>query len=260
MIERLKAIVREAANLMSPQGGFKIMEKHGHENIVTSSDLAVQDFLQSELAKLTPGCGFICEEKDVNDSGHRLVWIIDPIDGTANYARGADQCAICAGLCEDGDMKMSAVFMPYTDEMFWAERGRGAFRNDAPIHASGRSFEDCIMCTALPVYYKDHARWCADVILDVFSQCNDIRRLGAAAPEICYVAMGRFDMYFEYYLSAWDFAAASLILEEAGGKICDLRGRRPDFARGSGILCANTNANLSRLSEIVSKHSQHTMQ
>lgn len=254
MIEKIKEIVREAAQLMAAPDQIKVMQKGGCENIVTSSDIAVQDFLRERLAALVPDCGFVCEEGDVADIKHRLVWVIDPIDGTANYARGVDQCAICVGLCEDGKVIASVVYMPRTDEMFHAVRGSGAWLNGSPIHVSDRGFEDAVMCTALPVYHKEQAAWCAGAIHDVFMQCNDIRRLGAAAPELCYVAMGRFDMYFEYKLSAWDFAAASLIVEEAGGVLCDLSGNALNPLRHSGVLAANSRENLARLTDIIKKH------
>ena len=254
MIEKVIGIVREAASLMLQPEQIEIKQKGGFENIVTSADIAVQNFLQEKLSALLPGCGFICEEGDSADAAHEYVWIIDPIDGTANYARGADQCAICVGLYSKGAMQLSVVFLPRTGELFQAERGKGARLNGRSIHVSDRGFDNAIMCTAMPVYYKEQASWCAAAIHDVFMQCNDIRRLGAAAPELCYVAMGRFDMYFEYRLGAWDFAAASLILTEAGGLLSDLDGNPLDPTKSSGVLAANSRANLDRLTSIISQH------
>ena len=239
---------------MASPDNIQIMQKGGNENIVTSADLAVQEFLRQRLSELLPESGFICEEGDIADVRHERVWIIDPIDGTANYARGVDQCAICVGLCHFGAMEMSVVYLPRTDEMFTARRGEGAWRNGERIHVSDRPFDNAIMCTALPVYHKEQAAWCSEAIRDVFMQCNDIRRLGAAAPELCYMAMGRFDMYFEYLLGAWDFAAASLIVEEAGGMLCNIYGNPLNPMAGSGVIAANNNANLLRLSGIIKSH------
>ena len=263
-IDRLKDIVRKASKLMLTDV-FEIKSKDGFTNIVTSSDVAVQKFLCQALAQEMPGCGFLCEEEDVNNIGQEYVWIIDPIDGTANYSRGIDQCAICVGLRHmthyatddasvaetDGEMMMGVVYLPRTNEMFWAEKGRGAYLNDRQIHVSDRPFADGVMCTALPVYHKEYADVCARIIKDVFMECNDIRRLGACAPELCYLAMGRFDMYFEYLLSPWDFAAASLIVEEAGGCIVDLAGLPLTCTQPKGVLAANSKESLDRLQEIV---------
>lgn len=259
MLNTLTDIVVEASGLMVTDG-FSISQKQGASNIVTSSDIAVQEFLRQRLSILLPGSGFICEEEDVHDVSHDDVWIIDPIDGTANYSRGIRECAVCVGLQHAGAMEIAAVYMPRTDELFAAERGKGAFlhhprtgKSSQQIHVSERPFSDAIMCTALPVYYKEYASVCADIIRETFLQCNDIRRFGSAASELCYLAMGRCEMYFEYLLSPWDFAAASLILEEAGGVLCNLEGHPLLFTQPSGVLAANNVENLNRLIEIVRK-------
>ena len=250
MISRLTDIIREASRLMLTDT-FQISQKEGFANIVTSSDLAVQEFLKRELAALLPGSGFLCEEEDRHTLDHEFTWIIDPIDGTANYSRGIDQCAICVGLKHNDYMELSAVFLPRTEELFTAVRHQGAFLNGRPIHVSSRSFQDAVMCTALPVYHKEYAEVCSRIILNAFMQCNDIRRFGAAAPELCYLAMGRCELYFEYLLSPWDFAAASLILQEAGGVCCSRDGAPLDFTSPSGVLAANNTENLQRLVSIV---------
>lgn len=254
-IEKLKEIASEAAKLMEGQG-FEVSEKDGYANIVTTADVAVQEFLRGRLAAELPGSEFICEEGDAkavaNPNGD--VWVIDPIDGTANFARGIPQCAICVGLRRGGSVVMSVVYLPFTSEMFWAERGKGAWRNGERIHVSDRPFENAILSTALPVYHKEAAARCANIICDTFMQINDVRRFGAAAPELCYLAMGRTELYFEYLLSAWDFAAASLIVEEAGGCLCRPDGKPLDTAAPSGVIAANSRHNLRRFLDIVLKH------
>lgn len=110
------------------------------------------------------------------------------------------------------------------------------------------------MCTALAVYRKEYARLCSEIILDTFLQCNDIRRFGSAAPELCYLAMGRCELYFEYQLSPWDYAAASLIVEEAGGSLSALDGSPLSLTHPSGVLAANCSQNLQRLQGIVRQH------
>ncbi len=233
---------------------FEIEEKGDIANIVTSSDIAVQDFLCSKLSEVIPGSGFLCEENDVCDLTKEYTWVIDPIDGTCNYARGIDQCAICVGLRHNDEMCMGVVYLPRTEELFHAVKGQGAFLNDKQIHVSDRSFENSVMCTALAVYHKEYAQVCSDIIVDTFLQINDIRRFGAAAPELCYLAMGRCELYFEYLLSAWDYAAASVILTEAGGVVSDLKGNPINGVSATGILAANNANNLNKLKDIVTKH------
>ena len=111
MIEQLIHIVREASGLMATDG-FEITQKGGCANIVTSSDVAVQELLRKRLSALFPGSGFLCEEEDIHDLQHQYTWIIDPIDGTANYSRGIDNCAICVGLKKDQEMSMGVVYVP----------------------------------------------------------------------------------------------------------------------------------------------------
>lgn len=247
--ELLKNIVREASCLMRTD--FDVSCKDGLSNIVTSSDLAVQDFLCKRLAEVLPDSGFICEEEYINDSSCEYTWIIDPIDGTANYSRGIDQCAICVALKHNADIVLGVVYIPATDEMFSAVRGGGAYLNDNRISVSSRMFENSILCTALPVYHKEYTNVCSSIIRKAFLNVNDIRRFGACAPELCYLAMGRCELYFEYILSPWDFAAASLVLTEAGGVITDLKGERLTYLCKSGVIAANNAENHRRMADIV---------
>ena len=121
-------VVKEASSLMLTDH-FDVAQKGGYSNIVTSSDLAVQEFLCSRLAELMPGSGFLCEEEDMQDATHEYTWIIDPIDGTANYSRGIAQCAICVGLRVGTEMRLGVVYLPRTGELFSAEKGKGAYLN-----------------------------------------------------------------------------------------------------------------------------------
>jgi len=254
-LESLVDIVKEAAGLMVTDG-FDISQKDGFANIVTSSDVAVQSFLCDRLAALLPESGFLCEEEDMNDTSRELTWIIDPIDGTANYSRGIAQCAISVALKHAADIVLGVVYLPRTGELFTARRGCGAWLNGSRITVSARPFANAVMCTALPVYHKEHTGLCSAIIRDVFMQCNDIRRFGAAAPELCYLAMGRCELYFEYMLSPWDFAAASLIVTEAGGMLAGLDGQPLTCTRQSGVIAANNKENLQKLLEVVKKKVQ----
>lgn len=256
ILDDVKSIVINASSLML-KTDFNIKEKGDVANIVTSSDIAVQENLCKELANIIPGCGFLCEEEDLIDYSHEYTWIIDPIDGTCNYARGIDQCAICVGLRNYDKLILGVVYLPRTKEMFHAITGHGAFRNDKPIQVSDRTFANSVMCTALSVYHKEYTKICSDIITDTFLKINDIRRFGAAAPELCYLAMGRCELYFEYLLSPWDYAAASVILKEAGGIITDLKGNEIDGISPSGIIAGNTIENHTKLQHIVMKHMDH---
>ena len=253
-IEQIIDVVRQAAHLMV-RSGFEVHDKGTIENLVTSSDIAVQEFLTERLAKLLPGSGFLCEEEDLNDiAGHEYVWVIDPIDGTANYARGNRNCCISVALTRVGEQYMGVVYSPWREECYWAEKGKGAYCNGKAIHVSDRPFENGLLFTAMSTYIKEWSRLCSDIIYDLYMQCNDVRRTGSAAVELCLTASGYTDLYFELRLMPWDYAAATLILKEAGGYICNFNGEFPSLYVPDMVIAANTESNCKRILDTVRKH------
>ena len=255
ILEQTIQAIREASSLMvSPGEGFSIEQKGGLENIVTSSDIAVQKRLCESLERILPGCGFICEENDVFDPDKEFVWIIDPIDGTANYARGWGECAISVALTQGTDILMGIIYSPGRNELYYAEKGKGAFCNGKRITTSDRTFEDGILCSALSTYRKQFSGVCSDIIMDTYRQCNDIRRFGAASVEFGFLAKGLCELYFEIRLQPWDYAAGILLIREAGGVITNLDGDQPSFS-GPDLVCAANNAgNHARLLGIIRSH------
>lgn len=249
LLEKVIAIVKEASALMV-NNDFEIHEKNGFENLVTSSDLAVQQFLTDKLSKLLPGSGFFCEEEDAHDV-ESYTWIIDPIDGTANYARQIADCCISVGLSYQGSLILGVVYSPGRGKMYYAEKGKGAFMNGKPIHVSDRPFENGMFCTAMSTYHKEYAKVCSDIIYEAYMQCNDLRRFGSAAVELCMMAEGKVELYFEMQLQPWDYAASTLILQEAGGTTMDLEGNQPSLTHSSLFVAANTTENCQRLLSIV---------
>ena len=253
-IEQIVAVVREASLLMVREG-FSVEEKGSRENIVTSSDVAVQHFLTEKLGALLPGSGFLCEEEDLSDTAHEAVWIIDPIDGTANYARGIESCAISVALLWKGVLSAGVVYSPWRGELYTAEKGGGAFCNGMPIRVSDRPFEAGLLFTAMSTYRKEFARSGSDIIFDIFMDCNDFRRTGSAAVELSLMGAGKAELYFEMRLMPWDYAAAGLILQEAGGVISGFDGTAfPSLSEPSMVLAANSAENLRRLVAIVHRH------
>ena len=182
------------------------------------------------------------------------VWVIDPIDGTANYSRGIDHCCISVALEHLGEIILGVVFSPARNEIYTAEKGKGAFCNGKPIHVSERSFGNSLFCTAMSTYRKEYAGICNDVIMDTYRQCNDFRRFGSAAIELCFLARGFIELYFEFRLQPWDYAAAMLILTEAGGYIRNLDGSLPRLNSPDLVFAANSEDSINRLSGIVRGH------
>ena len=238
MLQQVADIVQEAAALMTADR-FTVMQKDGLTNLVTSSDLAVQHFLTGRLSELLPGSGFLCEEEDLRDLAEEYVWIIDPIDGTANYARGLSDCCISVALARGGALLLGVVYSPRRDELYTAELGKGARCNGRPIRVSERPFSDGLLCTAMSTYRKELAQACSDIIYEIYMQCNDLRRWGSAAVELCLLASGAVELYFEMRLQPWDYAAAMLILHEAGGFIAGWNGGAPSLTQPSLVVAAN---------------------
>ncbi len=253
MLQKVIDIVKEASALMTSDH-FTVMEKGGRENLVTSSDIAVQHFLTERLAALLPGCGFLCEEEDFRDLEEEYVWIIDPIDGTANYSRGIADCCISVALARKGALQLGVVYSPARGELYSAELGKGAQCNGHPIHVSDRPLADGLFCTAMSTYCKEYAKTCSDIIYDIYMQSNDTRRWGSAAIELCLLASGVVELYFEMRLQPWDYAAAMLILHEAGGRIASWNGLPPSLEKQSLVVAATRPDSRGALLAVVHCH------
>ena len=253
MVEKVIEIVKEAAILVK-DAQFDVNAKSGNVNIVTTSDLLVQRYLHEKLGMLFPEAGFYCEEEDLQETEQEYLWVIDPIDGTMNYARGIPESAISVALLHNNEPILGVVWNIFTGDVYSAVAGEGARKNGTPISVSQRAFKDALFCTAMSTYRKEMAGVCNDIIMDAYMQCNDVRRFGAAALELCYLAEGRCELYFEIRIFPWDYAAAGFILKEAGGVMSGFYGKHIPYDRPSTIIGANTQENHAKLCEIVWKY------
>lgn len=252
MLQDIEDIVRMSGRRVAEAHGFTVENKGARENLVTSMDVENEAFLRSELTSLIPGSAFVGEEGDeaeILDEGY--TWIVDPIDGTTNFSRGIPMVGISVALFRDGEPYIGVVYNPFTDTLWKAERGMGAFRNGEMIHVSDRAMADGIMCTAWCTYEKRLAPPCWEVSERLHPMINDIRRIGTAACELSMLAEGAVDLYFEIRLSPWDHAAALTILEEAGGCYCAIEGDVV-FDRPCPIIAANNRENLDAIRVVVS--------
>lgn len=250
IIDSVKEIVKEASKIMLKRD-FLVSEKGDASNLVTTADVAVQKFLEDNLTNILPGSTFFGEEGDVPQEISEYLWINDPIDGTANFARDLGLSVISVALLKNMKTIIGVVYNPYRDEMFWAEVGKGAFLNDEQICVSDKPWRKSMLCSAMSLYDKSFAKPCFNIIEKVYSETDDLRRLGTAALEMCELAAGRVDLYFEVRLSPWDYAAASLIIAEAGG-CCEMMFHDSiTLNKPSGIIAANNQENFERLKTIV---------
>ncbi|WP_137388196.1 inositol monophosphatase family protein [Rhodoligotrophos defluvii] len=212
----------------------------GPADFVSNADRQAEDTLREELARARPGYGFLLEERGEikgTDPNHR--WIIDPLDGTTNFLHGIPHFAISVGLQRDDTIVAGLIYNPISDEMFTAERGRGAFLNDRRLRvAARRELAQAVVACGIPHNGRgDHGLF-REELARVQAKAAGIRRLGAAALDLAYVAAGRYDGYWERGLKAWDIAAGLLIVREAGGTVGDIDGRADVLATGN-ILAAN---------------------
>ena len=239
------ALVSSTKNLiLSEQEKAEVTVK-GAADYVTNVDVAVQEFLKRELAERFPDVRMLAEEQ-VNTGFVKegKYWILDPIDGTTNFIKDYHVSAISVGLINDGKSYIGVVYNPYLDEMFTAERGKGAFLNGKPIHVSRNPLSEGIVLFGTAPYYEELSRKSFDLAYEYFRQALDIRRSGSAAIDLCSIAAGRAEVYFELRLSPWDYAAGSLIVEEAGGVVTTVDGGEITFERPCSVLAANGRAKL----------------
>lgn len=217
-----------------------IDEKAGHANFVTTYDKKVQQELREKLLQILPEAVFVGEEEDIHASiAEGYAFIVDPIDGTTNFIKDYHMSAISVGLARDGERYMGVVYNPYLNEMFTAVKGQGACLNGKPIHVSSQPLHNGIVLFGTAPYYEELSRKSFEMAYDYFKKALDIRRSGSAALDLCSVAAGRAEVFFELRLSPWDFAAGSLIVEEAGGKVTTVEGEPLSLHAPCSLLATN---------------------
>lgn len=242
MMEEIIAAVRAAGALVRDAADISAHthEKTSQRDLVTDYDLAVEAKLKKDLLALLPEAVFFGEEEKENrDAGRGWAFIVDPIDGTTNFTPGLRQSAVSVALAKDGRVEYAVVYDPAKEELFSAKRGGGAFLNGRPIAASGRDVAHGLVIVGSSVYYRELAAPTFRTLAFLFDRAMDFRRLGSAALDLCYVACGRAEMFYEYRLSPWDYAAGSLIVEEAGGCTADMGGRPLPITAPSGVWASN---------------------
>jgi myo-inositol-1(or 4)-monophosphatase len=253
LCKKTRKNVKQAAKIVL-KGATTTLEKDGAANIVTDADLNVQTFLKEKLHKLLPQAGFLCEEGDFIPEEKEYMWVIDPIDGTTNFARNIPEHGISVGLLYKNQPVLGVVYCPRLNLMFHATKGGGAFVGRKRISVSDKPFKASLLCTALCLYKKELAHICSSIISDTFPLCSDIRRFGSCALELCFLAMGRCDLYFEIRVFPWDFAGAYVILTEAGGILKGYNGSEPCLNKPTMLVGANNKENFNKLNSIVMKH------
>jgi myo-inositol-1(or 4)-monophosphatase len=202
------------------------VSKKGAGDYVSAADIKAEQVLFEELMRVRPGYGFIGEERGLIEGSDKThTWIVDPLDGTTNFLHAIPHFAVTAALERDGVIVAGVTYNPISNEMFWAEKGKGAYLNDKRLRvAARRNLDETVLATGIPFIGKPgHAVFLKE-LHQVAQRVSGVRRFGSAALDLAYVAAGRFDGYWERGLQNWDMAAGTLLVTEAGGKVTDADG------------------------------------
>jgi len=222
------------------RGHLHVDAKSGRADLVTQYDKQVQERLRTGLGEIMPEAHFVGEEGSTQEySPTGSFFIVDPIDGTTNFIKDYHLSSISVALVRDGAAELGVVYNPYTDEMFHAQRGQGAFCNGRRLHVSNEPLENAIVVFGTAPYHDELKEKSFKIAYDYFKKALDIRRSGSAALDLCSVAAGRAELFFELVLAPWDYAAGALIVEEAGGVASDMDGRELVYDRPCSVLARN---------------------
>lgn len=260
LLQEVLAAARAAGEIIAEHHKKPRRIKHkGRIDLVTETDLTVEGFLKKRLEPLLPGASFMAEESYAggplngpsSPPDEQAVWIIDPLDGTTNFAHQIPFVATSIGLWHKGRVELGVIGAPLLGEYFWAARGRGAFCNGAPIKVSGCvALREALVATGFPYTIADDAAKISAMLRRVLEAAQGVRRCGAAALDLAYMAAGRYDAFYENGLKPWDTAAGTLLVEEAGGLVSRYDGG-PYTPGDDGVLCAASPALHRAMLELV---------
>ncbi len=235
-------IVRAAGARIRDAVSFTVEQKSSFRDLVTSCDKETQRYLVEQLCAVCPSAGFLCEEEESHPVADGYQFIIDPIDGTANFVNQFQHSAISVAFATKNEVIWGIAYNPFTDELFEAEKGLGAFLNGKPIHVSDKPLEQSLVLFGTSPYRSDLKDATMSLTSCMMDSCLDVRRSGSAVLDLCYVAAGRSGVYYEMNLSPWDFAAAMCIAQEAGATVTAFDGAPVVLTKKGGILAGNPTA------------------
>ena len=225
LINAVKAGAAELSRFFNKS--FVVSNKEGINNLVTEADHASEKAILDVIKKEFPGHYILSEEAGeiIQDSSYK--WIIDPIDGTVNFAHSIPLCCVSIAVEYNGEIVLASVYNPIMNELFFAEKGKGSTLNDKQIRVSKKqNVMNACLVTGFPYTYLDAPNGPLQIFEKLIRKGIPVRRLGSAATDLCWVAAGRFDGFYEHKLQAWDSAGGYLIVEEAGGKVTDFKGNK----------------------------------
>ena len=248
MEKELSALLTEVEQVARRAGEFlrrerehftleRVEQKHAHD-YVSDVDRESERMVVEALRRLMPDAGFVTEEGLATFQGEERYWVIDPLDGTTNFIHGLRTYAVSIALCRGREIELGVVYDAATDEMFSARRGGGARLNGRPLHVSALPFSQALLGVELPYNAEAYADFGLPLLRHLYGRVGGIRMNGSAAIALCHVAAGRLDGWLEKYIGRYDYMAAALIVEEAGGRVSDFTGS-PFYTMGDNIVATN---------------------
>lgn len=245
ILVEVKALAQEAGAFLAEQRRDfdlnKVESKHSHD-YVSYVDKGCEQLIVSRLKEILPEAGFITEEKTVEQERgeEELFWVVDPLDGTTNFIHDLAPYCVCIALRNRTELLLGVVYEVSRQELYSAAKGMGAYLNDKPIHVSAISdLDQALVMVGYPYDADAWRSFCLNMTGQLYGHCASIRSMGSAEAELCYVAAGKIDVYFESFIQPWDVAAGAVILMEAGGRISDYDGGDEHWESGRQVLATN---------------------
>ena len=244
LLAQVEALVRQAGHIIlegrAKSADAKNIQKKGRIDLVTDTDVAVEKFLKERLRDVLPGAGFLAEESAESYDLGKLTWVIDPLDGTTNFAHDLPFVATSVGLWQDGRIVLGVVNAPVLGECFTTLRGGGAYLNGQPMRVSqAAELESALVATGFPYTVRENLDNLMRNLRNVLHATQGLRRAGAAALDLAYTAAGRLDAFYEIELKPWDTAAGLLLVQEAGGTVSSFDPAVPYQLGDRTILASN---------------------
>ena len=242
-------VAKEAGNIQLSYFGniSSIKKKSSNIDLLTNADIESEKLIIGKIKEKYPDHSIISEETKSNLKDSKYTWIIDPLDGTTNFAHNLPIFAVSIALMKYDEIIMGVVYNPAANKCFYAELNKAAYLNDKLIQpSSSEKLSDCLLATGFPYLHDKKYDLSFKIFKEFYDKTRGLRRLGAAALDLCFVAMGRFDGFYEYNLNAWDISAGSLIASEAGCTVSDWNGKKIP-KDGSRILCSNSKIHKSMM-------------
>ncbi|MFO7876288.1 MAG: inositol monophosphatase family protein [Desulfovermiculus sp.] len=241
LLEQVQDVVRRAGNIILDHWEQpKHITYKGRVDLVTETDVAVESFLSQKLSSLLPEATFLAEESAADNDLGRLTWIVDPLDGTTNFAHGLPAVAVSVALWKEDRLQLGVIYLPKSMECFSAQRDSGAWLNGSPISVSRQSeLDQALVATGFPYAKRERILEIIPPLQKVLTTCRGVRRMGSAAVDLAYTACGRLDIFYELGLKPWDVAAGWLLVQEAGGSVSQFKPLQPYTLGADSILASN---------------------